>query len=216
MAKNITILGNSGFARECYLMLRALKSKGADIQFNGFLSFEGFQADLMELSDRFLGSDDDYTYKSDEEVIIAIGNPYLRYKAYHKLKALNVKLFTLIHPDVYIDTTVTLGEGNIFASGTYISCNCSIGNANVLNGGVHLGHDAYVGDFNFVGPGVQFNGSVRLGNCNQIGSLCVLLQNCHIGNNNIIAPLSAVYKGCKNNCYMLGNPALRVGTTRIA
>ena len=34
---------------------------------------------------------------------------------------------------------------------------------------------------------------------------------CHIGDNNIIAPLSAVYKGCKNNCYMSGNPALKTG-----
>ena len=36
--------------------------------------------------------------------------------------------------------------------------------------------------------------------------------NSKIGDNNKIAPLSAVYKGCKNNCYMAGNPALKIGS----
>ena len=54
-------------------------------------------------------------------------------------------------------------------------------------------------------------GNVKVGNNNTIGANVILLPNSKVGNNNDIAPLSAVYKGCKNNCYMQGNPALKIG-----
>ena len=86
-----------------------------------------------------------------------------------------------------------------------------IGNCNVFNGNVILGHDATIGDYNFFGPASQILGNVKIGNQNQIGANSILLPNVKIGNNSKIAPISAVYKGCKNNCYLLGNPAVKVG-----
>ena len=76
---------------------------------------------------------------------------------------------------------------------------------------VNVGHDAEIGDYNFFGPRSQILGNVKVGNSNQIGANTILLPKAKIGDNNIIAPLSAVYKGCKNNCYMSGNPALKTG-----
>ena len=213
MTRRLTIVGNSGFARECYVIVRAIMERGDGIAFNGFLSFEGYQADLLELSPYFLGTDDAYAFDEEEYAVIGIGDPHLRRRAYAKLKARGVRLYNLIHPDVYQDPTLEMGEGNILTSGCYVSCNCRMGNANVLNGVVHLGHDVIMGDCNFVGPGTQIEGFVRVGDCNLVGTLCVLLPHCRVGNGNKIAPLSVVYKGCRDNAYMIGNPAQRVGTT---
>ncbi|MBQ7607912.1 MAG: transferase [Desulfovibrionaceae bacterium] len=211
MSINLTIVGNSGFARECHTIVQALVALGHDIFFRGFLSFEGYQADLGRLSPLFLGTDDAYVFGREERVIIGIGDPSLRHKAYAKLKKRGVLFYNLIHPDVYVDESAQLGEANILTSGCYVSCDCRLGNANVLNGVVHLGHDAVLGHCNFVGPGVQIEGFVTVGDCNSIGTMSVLLPHCKIGSHNKIAPLSAVYKGCGDKAYMLGNPALKVG-----
>jgi len=212
MTTTLTVVGNSGFARECYIIIRTLMEREPNLHFNGFLSFEGYQASLHELSNLFLGMDDAHEFKPDEYAILAIGDPKIRWQAYTKLKMRGIRFYNLVHPDVYMDKTLELGEANIITSGCYISCNCRIGHANVLNGAVHVAHDVCIGDGNFIAPGVQFGGNVRMGNGNSVGTLCALLPHCVIGDNNTIAPCSAVYKGCRDNSYMIGNPAHRAGT----
>lgn len=209
--ENIVIVGNSGFARECFLTLRKMKEAGSDIAVLGFLSFEGYQADLKELAPMFLGDDEEYAFGPDECAVIGIGDPGLRHKAFHKLKKKGVRFFTVMHPKAYVDQSTTIGEGNIFCARSYVTCNCVIGSGNVFNGPIHVGHDAVIGDCNFVGPGTQILGAATMGSRNSVGALCVLLPKCKVGNGNVIAPLSAVYKGCRDNVYMAGNPAVKIG-----
>lgn len=213
--RDIVILGNSGFARECFIMLREMMKHDSALRFQGFLSFEGYQADLRELSDFFLGVDDDYAFKTGQLAVIGIGDPELRKKAHTKLVSRDVSFFTLIHPNTYIDPTVNLGEANIFGTNCHIGCNCAIGSGNVLNGLVHVGHDAVIGDHNFIGPGVQILGKVTIGSLNSLGASSVLLPQAKIGDGNIIAPLSAVYKGCGSGVYMSGNPAVKMGRRNV-
>ena len=210
--KHIVIVGNSGFARECHIMLRQMMLADPALDFRGFLSFEDYEADLKDLAPLFLGNDDDYAFTPEEPVVIGIGDPDLRKKAHEKLMARGCSFFTLVHPTSYIDASASLGEGNIFGSRCHVTSNCAIGNANVFNGLVHIGHDAVIGDYNFVAPNVQILGDVRMGDLNTIGATCVLLPHCRIGCGNILAPLSAMYKGCGDFTYMSGNPAIRMGT----
>ena len=53
---------------------------------------------------------------------------------------------------------------------------------------------------------------MKIGNDNTFGTNAIILAHATIGNNNKIAPLSCVYRGCRDNCYMMGNPAEKVGT----
>lgn len=210
--KNIVIVGNSGFARECFLTLRKMKEAGSDIAVKGFLSFEGYAGNLKELAPMQLGDDTDYAFSPDEYAVIGIGDPHLRQKAYRKLQEKGVRFFTVMHPTAYVDATTSLGEGNIFCARSYVTCNCAIGSGNVFNGPIHVGHDTVIGDCNFVGPGTQILGAVTMGSMNAVGAMCVLLPRCRVGSGNVIAPLSAVYKGCRDNVYMAGNPAVTIGT----
>lgn len=211
-AQSIIILGNSGFARECHIMLRHVMERQPNLSFRGFLSFEGYPGDLKELSPLLLGDDDKYVFSSDEAVIVAIGDPGLRKKAFEKVKARGGFFFTLVHPQSFIDSSVIIGDANIIGYNCHISCNCTIGDANVCNGLIHIGHDTTIGNYNFIAPNVQILGGVRIGSQNSIGATSVILPHAVIGNNNSIAPLSAVFKGCKDNCYLQGNPAIRFGS----
>lgn len=208
--KKVFIVGGDGFARECHSNLNVMKRDDPSIEFGGFLGHGGYghTVNYKHLQEFYLGEESDHTFKDDEYVIIGAGYPDLRRKIYNDLKKRNVRFFNLILGTY--GSSVTFGEANISVY-TSLTVNTKIGDGNVFNGAVIVGHDTEIGDFNFFGPRSSVLGTVKIGNDNIIGTNAVILPHAKIGNNNKVAPLSAVYKGCRHNCYMLGNPALKVG-----
>lgn len=208
--KKVFIVGGDGFARECHSNLNVMKRDDPSVEFGGFLGHGGYghTVNYKHLQEFYLGEESDHTFKEDEYVIIGAGYPDLRRKIYNDLKKRNVRFFNLILGKY--GSSVTFGEANISVY-TSLTVNTKIGNGNVFNGAVIVGHDTEIGDFNFFGPRSSVLGTVKIGNDNIIGTNAVILPHAKIGNNNKVAPLSAVYKGCRHNCYMLGNPALKVG-----
>lgn len=211
--KKVYIVGGDGFARECHMYLSFMCNVNPEIKFEGFLGHGGYgkTVDYKNLQEFYLGEVSEHHFKEDEFVIIGAAFPSLRRKIYEELKSRNIKFFNLIPPYVYINPTVEIGEGNVFVAPFTPGPNVKIGNGNVFNCDVIVGHDAIIGDLNFFGGKTQVLGNVTIGNDNQIGTACVILPHSEIGNNNIIAPMSCVYKGCKNNCQLQGNPALKIG-----
>ncbi len=211
--QKVYIVGGNGFARECYLYLLWMSETNPEIQFGGFLGHGGYghTVDYKNLQEFYLGEVSEHEFKENESAIIGAGYPELREKIYKELKSRHVNLFNLIPPYVYINSTVEIGDGNVFAAPFCPGPNVKIGNGNVFNGDVVVGHDAEIGDFNFFGGKSQVLGGVKIGNSNKIGVASVFLPHSKVGDNNQIAPLSVIYKGCKNKCYISGNPALKVG-----
>lgn len=211
--KKIFIVGGNGFARECYDSLIKLEEYGKEVIFGGFLGHGGYghTVDYKTYQHLYLGEVAEHEFKDNEYCIIGAGYPELRKKIYNDLKKQSVKFYTLICNGIHLSNSFDYGEANIFVTPFLSSVNIKIGAGNVFNGDVIIGHDSTIGDFNFFGPRSQVLGNVKVGNNNKIGANVILLPNSKVGNNNDIAPLSAVYKGCKNNCYMQGNPALKIG-----
>ena len=147
--------------------------------------------------------------KDGEYCVIGVGRPDIRKKIFDDLKAMGAKFYTLIAYDCLIGETVKFGEANIIFSSSFTS-EITAGDGNLFNGEVIVGHDCKIGNFNFFAPRTNILGNVKIGDGNTIGTGSVLLPNCKIGDNNKIAPLSAVYRGCKNDCHMLGNPAMKI------
>lgn len=212
--KNIFIVGGNGFARECFYYILDMAEIDKDISFGGFLGHNGFgkDVDYLDLQKYYKGDVSEYNFSENDFAVIGAGYPGLRSKIYYDLKTIGVKLINLIPPFVFIKPSVEIGEGNIFVAPFAPGPNVKIGNGNLFNGDVVVGHDAEIGDFNFFGGRSQVLGRVKIGNNNTIGTSTVILADAKIGNGNKIAPLSAVYKGCKDYCYIQGNPALNIGS----
>ncbi len=207
----VFIVGGDGFARECYLWLKILIKKENNICFGGFMGHGGFgkTVDYKCYQHLYVGEVSEHKFNDNEYVLIGAGMPYIRKIIYNELKERGIKFYNLIY-NSDIAEYCNFGEANIIINSVF-TANTSIGNGNVLNGSVIIAHDVQVGDFNFFGPRSQVLGYVKVGNENQIGANSILLPKSKIGNNNKIAPLSAIYKGCRDNCYMSGNPALKQG-----
>ena len=210
--KIVYIVGGNGFARECYYNLLGMIKADKEIVFGGFMGHGGYghTVNYFDLQNYYVGEVSEHEFKDDEYVVIGAGYPELRSKIYNELKERHIQFFTLYAAQGLLPS-VDIGESNIFIAPMTMSCNIKIGNNNVFNGGVIVGHDCEIGDCNFFGPRSQVLGDVKIGSYNTIGANAILLPHCRVGNNNKIAPLSAIYKGCRNNSYMAGNPAVKVG-----
>lgn len=211
MKRRVFIVGGNGFARECASYLTEIEQHSSDIEFGGFLGHNSYRVDMKSGKSYFRGDVSEHIFLEDECAVIGAGYPALRMKIYADLKKMGVRLFNLVAWGCFIHPSTVLGEGNVFAPPFRSSVDMRIGNGNVFNGGVNTGHDNVIGDFNFFGPRSQLLGGVQVGSRNIIGTNSVLLPECKIGNDNKISPLSAVYKGCRDKCYMHGNPAIKTG-----
>ena len=205
------IVGGNGFARECYYNLLRMQKKDPSIKFGGFLGHGGcgHTVDYKDLRKYYLSEVAEHKFKENEYAVIGAGYPELRNKIYNELKERHIRFFT-IYVGEPLCSSVTLGEANIICPPAAMTCDIKIGKNNVLNGMI-VGHDVEIGDCNFFGPRSQVLGGTKVGDFNSIGANAILLPNCKIGNNNKIAPLSVVYKGCRDNSYQAGNPAVKIG-----
>lgn len=212
---SVVIIGNSGAARECYWIFQDLLHSAAGLRsyytFRGFLDWKGYPGDLKELAGLHLGTADAYAIQPDDLFVIGVGHPQLRREIFESFKARGASFMNLVHPWTDICASAVVGEGNVFQRGCTVYCNARIGNGNYINGAVNLSHDAEIGDFNFLAPYSLVLGGAKIGSCNHLGPHAVILEHAHAGDNNVFAAASCLYRGCRDNCLMSGNPALKVG-----
>lgn len=211
MKKNIIIIGGGGFAIECYYMLKQLEECNNNVHFKGFTAVGERSLNKYDLEKYYLGDYDKTNFDKDDLFIIGIGTPNVRKKIFEEFKALGYHFYNLIAGNSSM-TEVGLGssEGNIFCQFTG-GAMYSIGNGNIINAHSGLAHDVEMGNFNVVSSYCDITGHAKMGDLNFFGSHSVMLPHAKIGNNNKIAAGSVIYKGCKDNCIMQGNPAFKIG-----
>lgn len=208
--KNIFIVGGNGFARECYGHIQENIHRGDDICFGGFVGHNGYHVNFGPLGKFFIGDLAEVNFEENDFCIIGSGYPELRKIIYHDLKVKGAHFYNLIIGNGYLNDFIEIGEGNIL-NASFPSPFVKIGNGNLFNFQVIIAHDVEIGNFNFLGPRSQILGGAKIGSNNIIAANAILLPNSKIGDNNKIAPMSVLYKGCRNNCYMQGNPAIKIG-----
>lgn len=213
--RDLVLIGNSGAARECYLLaLSIIKNQPDSMRFKGFCSHNGYKGSLNNLSHLELGSDEDYLPQPNDVFVTAIGDSALRDTAYTAMKAKGATFCNLVSPYSELQINSVMGENNIIGPWCVFSSDIRIGDGNYFNGAILLGHDVTIGNFNSFAPHTTILGNCIIGSRNKFAVGSTLLDKCKVGDENIVAPGSYVYKGCRNNCRMAGNPALRIGTVR--
>lgn len=212
---DIVIIGNSGSARECRGILEDLFRADPEFalrnRFKGYLSWKGYSGSLKNETPFFLGDADNYESSPDDLFIIGIGHPDLRREVFASFEAKGANFMNLIHPLADISPFASMGRGNIFQRGSFALTEACIGNGNYFNGLVGVAHDVQIGDFNFFGPMTMLLGNSSIGSLNHFAPASILLDKARVGDHNLISPGSILYKGCRNNCRMAGNPALKIG-----
>ena len=205
--KNIIIVGAGGFGKEVAHSLQSLD------EFNVI----GFADDTIDKDEKIiyhyyvkLSIDELINFNEELCIAIAISDPIARQQVYSKL-SINARFSfpNIIAKGLNIDTSVTLGQGNIIMHGHLQTCNIKIGDFNFFNGGSGLGHDVIIGNFNTFGPRSFIAGNVRIGNYNFFALNSSVLAGITIGDKVRLLVSSTLFKNPKDNQNYYGSPATK-------
>lgn len=147
-------------------------------------------------------------YKSDVlEIVIAVGEPYIRNVIREKISKAGFSLATLIHPTVTIDYSTKLGLGIIICANCYVSCDVIIGDNVLIQPSACIGHDNIIGNNAVISSFVCIAGGCVIGEETYIGLNVPIKENIKIGSQTIIGMGSVVSRDIPNQVIALGNPA---------
>ena len=143
----------------------------------------------------------------DIEICIAIGEPAIRKILYDKIIANGLELSTLVHPDVVIPHSTSIGKGTIICKFLSITCDIVIGNNVYIHPNVCIGHDSIIGEHTVVSSYVDVAGDCQIGSSTFLAINVCMRQGISIGSYTIVGMGSVVHRDIPNNVIALGNPA---------
>lgn len=208
---NLAIYGAGGLGRELLELARQINNHTQKWEMIFFVidnEYYNPQVNKMNGAEviTFEKVQSDYK-KRDVEFVIAQGEPIERKKLKEKLDSYGFKLATLIHPNVYIPESSSIGLGTVIQSNCYISCNVKIGDIVLLQPSVNIGHDCEIGMGTNISGLCNLAGRVNIGEYSYIGISTIIMEKIIIGNWSIISMGSAVFRNIEDGVIAVGNPA---------
>ncbi len=207
MSKILGIFGAGGAGREVLELARIINSKTQRWQEIYFIL--DIEITSKEVNNVRVLSYEDFRskYGDSSEIIVAIGEPLVREKIFNKLEQDNMNLASLIHPDVYIPDSTTIGRGVIIQYGCFISCNVTIKDYVYIQPHCNISHDDVLQEGCIISGFVNLAGNVKIGKFTYIGLSAALKEDISIGDRSIISMGAIVYKNVPDSVVVIGNPA---------
>jgi sugar O-acyltransferase (sialic acid O-acetyltransferase NeuD family) len=211
---NIIIIGAGGHGSELYSYLRDLIALGQPISVAGFVDehkprgswgnteiIGNFQ-NLKELLEQHPEARFQY--------ITAVGNNQIRKQMVQQVENLgviNLKPFTLLHPQALVGHEIEVGEGTCLTPGSIITTRTHIGSHSILNVNASVSHDCTVGDFVNINPRTAICGNVKIGEGCYIGAGATIIDKVSIGEWTVIGAGAVVINDIPPYCTAVGVPA---------
>lgn len=206
--KNIAIIGAGGFGREVKTILDSINKVTPSYFFVGFYD-EGLQKGEIVNGFPVLGGVEDINeINEDCSIVIAIGDPKIKFSIFNKIRNTKIDFPNVIHPNVLIsDDFVDIGVGNIICAGCIITCNIVIKDFVILNLMCTVGHDTTIASFSSFMPSVNISGEVLIEERVYVGTGAKIINQLEIGQNTIVGAGAVVSKSLPENCTAVGIPA---------
>ena len=113
----------------------------------------------------------------------------------------------MIHPNVDIPESTSVGVGTIVNKFTSISCDTVIGENVYIHPIACVGHDSAIGNHTIISSYVDVAGDCTVGECAFLAINVIMKQGTSIGANSIVGLASVVHRDIKEGVIALGNPA---------
>jgi sugar O-acyltransferase (sialic acid O-acetyltransferase NeuD family) len=207
---NIIIIGAGGLAREVAWLIEEINLVQKKWNLLGF--YDETKISSGDINGYASLSKADVYDNSNSHFVIAIGDPEIRKDVFSRFSHLNYA--TLIHPDVKISNTNSIGKGTIICKGTIITVNVKIGKQVIINLDSTIGHDAVINDFVTILPSVNISGYVKIGKYTSVGTGTQIIQELEVGSNSVIGAGSVVVRDIEDYVVAVGLPAKAIKNRR--
>jgi sugar O-acyltransferase (sialic acid O-acetyltransferase NeuD family) len=176
------IFGAGGHGRGVLRLVRALAAHATPIEVAGFIVEPGYaDASFVHGVPVHTGTAA-LLQVADAMVVVAIAAPATRRRIVHTIGTEVGSGFpTLIHPQVLLDETVTIGPGSVLFPGLLVGTDVRIGSHVFTHHHVHLGHDSVLEDFVTIAPGSVVGGGAHIGEGAELGMGTRVLPKIRIG-----------------------------------
>lgn len=119
-------------------------------------------------------------------VIVAITDNPARLRVANSLRALGGQFVSAIHPDAYVSSEATIGDGSVLCAGAVIHPDSAVGSHCMLGPGSVVDRDAVVGAGAWISAGAVVGAGARL------GARAVLGYNSAVGRKAVVADGTSV------------------------
>lgn len=150
-------------------------------------------------------------HNGEYDVIVAVGNAFIRRRIQKKYERAGVSLVTLVHPEATIsEKTVRIGKGTVVMAGAVIQAGVTIGDGVIVNTSASIDHECEIGDFAHISVGSHLAGNVKIGKNTWIGAGAVISNNVCICDDVTAGAGAVVVKDITESGTYVGIPAKKI------
>ncbi len=205
--KDILIIGAGGVGRETAWLIEQINSRVPTWNILGFIDDNKDMWNKNVNGYRVIGGINCLdNIDKNTEVIIAIANYNIKKNIVNIIDN-RFKFASIIHPDVYLNNTISIGEGTIIYPSVIMTTNICIGNHVIISPKCGIGHDSKIKDYVSLLWNVNISGFDIIGEGCLIGSGATIIQNKKISSRSIIGAGAVVVKDIEVECTVVGIPA---------
>jgi sugar O-acyltransferase (sialic acid O-acetyltransferase NeuD family) len=146
-------------------------------------------------------------FSGELEATVGIGEPATRKRVFGELERDGIEVATLIHPDVYIPNTTTVGKGVTIQMGVFVSCNVTIEDYVIIQPHANIAHDDVLKKGSSVSAFCNLGGNVTIGEYAYLGLSACVKQGLSVGGDSIVGMGAVVCESVPNEVVAFGNPA---------
>lgn len=212
--KDIVIIGAGGVGSETAWIIEQINIKKDEWNLLGFIDDNKLLQGQSIIGYKVIGNIEQLvnTYKSIKKedrpyVVIAIANYNVKKDIVNKLKNM-FNFATVIHPDVFVHISNSIGEGCIIYPGVIMTVDIKIGNHVIVSPKCGIGHNSKVDDYVSLLWNVNVSGYDTIGEGSLIGSGVTIIQNKIIGKDSIIGAGAVVIDDFGDKVKAVGIPAI--------
>lgn len=209
--KNLIIIGAGGMGREVYHLATQCQGYSKEYVIKGFLddnpkALDGFKYNYPSILDDI----ENYIPIKDDIFACSIGDVKTKELIVSMILDKGGDFISLIHPDVDINITATLGKGCLVFPQVHLGSEATIGDYVMLQSYAALGHDVEVGDYSRIDPKVSCVGGVKVGRSVTLHTMSVLNHGVVVEDNAVVGAMSFVIRKVKQGITVFGIPAKQI------
>lgn len=206
--KDLIIIGAGGMGREVFHLATQCEGYLKSFRIKGFIddnsrALDGFKYKYPPIVSSVL----EYKIKQKDIFTCSIGDVMTKKRIIEYFVSRGGNFISLIHPNVDINITATLGVGCLVFPQVHIGTEVVIGNHVMIQSYAAVGHDVTIGDFTRIDPKASCVGGVIVGKCVTIHTMAVINHKVTIEDNSVIGALSFVIRNVRQGITVFGIPA---------
>lgn len=208
--RELFIYGAGGLGREILSMI-SMMEEWIPVGFIDDVVSKGSEIAGMKVLG---GRDFLLSFEKKTNVVMALGDPQMKFEMVRSIKNPAIVYPTLVHPAAILQDrrSILMGEGSIITAGCVLTANIRIGNHVLINLNTTIGHDVHIGNFCSIMPGVNVAGEVILGEAVLIGSGANILNRMVVADRSKVGMGAVVIHPVQPGTTVAGVPAKPLST----